>query len=249
MSRKRRAQLRALVDELARQYPEVPNPAALIESGAVRVDGWVRTSLRTRIRVGASITIAVPRELRGEAKLRSALVALAVDVRERIAVDVGAAAGGFTQALLRAGAAKVYAVDAGYGQLRGALRQDQRVVNLERTNLGDLDRRLVPDPIDVVTIDLSYLALAAAVPQLDRIGFARDADGVMLVKPQFELRRPAQPASAELPDAVATAAAALRTCGWQVVASVESEVRGARGSVEFFVHARRGGPGRPDLVS
>jgi len=101
--------------------------------------------------------------LRGEAKLRAALSGFGVGVTGRVCLDLGAAAGGFTRVLLEAGAARVYAVDAGFGQLLGSLRQDPRVVNLEATNVAALDTALVPDAIELVTIDVSYLALAAAV--------------------------------------------------------------------------------------
>ena len=116
-----------------------------------------------------------------------------VRVEGRTALDAGAAAGGFTTVLLERGARRVYAVDAGHGQLRGALRQDARVVNLERTNLGDLGPHVVPDPVDLITLDLSYLSLAAAVPQLEGVRLADDADLVALVKPMFELALPSPP--------------------------------------------------------
>src|SRR5262245_23079822 len=106
-----------------------------------------------------------PVALRGEAKLRHGLRAMAVPVEGRVALDVGAAAGGFTRVLLEAGAVRVYAVDAGHGQLLGSLRQDPRVVALERTNLGALTLELVPDVVEVVTMDLSYLPVARAAPQ------------------------------------------------------------------------------------
>jgi 23S rRNA (cytidine1920-2'-O)/16S rRNA (cytidine1409-2'-O)-methyltransferase len=163
----------------------------------------------------------------------------AVDVHGRIALDVGAAAGGFTRALLAAGAARVYAVDAGSGQLLGSLRQDPRVVNLERTNLGELERGLVLERVDVVTIDVSYLSLADAVPQLDAVELAAAADLVALVKPQFELGLAEPPRPEQLPLALAHALAGIETAGWRVLADCESPVRGARGAVEFFVHARR----------
>src|SRR5207248_8695281 len=113
----------------------------------------------------AAVLVSGPPLLRGETKLRAALAAFDVSVAGRVALDVGAAAGGFTRALLAAGARRVYAVDAGYGQLLGSLRQDPRVVNLEATNLGELSVDLIPDQVELVTLDLSYLALAAAVPQ------------------------------------------------------------------------------------
>src|SRR5207302_2622448 len=151
------------------------------------VDGIVRTNPATLVRAGASISLREDVVLRGERKLEAALAAFALDVRGRVALDAGAAAGGFTRILLAAGARRVYAVDAGHGQLLGSLRQDPRVVNLEATNLGDLTRELVPDTIEVVTLDLSYLALADAVPQLEALRLDPQADAVALVKPQFEL--------------------------------------------------------------
>jgi len=160
-------------------------------------------------------------------------------VAGRVAIDVGASAGGFTRVLLEAGARRVYAVDAGHGQLLGSLRQDPRVVNLERTNLGELDRARVPDPIEAVTIDVSYLALARAVPQLARIELAAGADLIALVKPMFELGLAAPPPDDRLAEALARAEAGVRAAGWDVLASIESPVRGQGGAVELLLHARR----------
>jgi 23S rRNA (cytidine1920-2'-O)/16S rRNA (cytidine1409-2'-O)-methyltransferase len=177
--------------------------------------------------------------LRGEAKLRAALQAFDVRVGGRIALDVGAAAGGFTRVLLAEGATRVYAVDAGHGQLLGSLRQDPRVVNLEATNVAQLDERVIPEMVDVVTIDVSYLSLASAVAQLDRVRFAADADLVGLVKPMFELRLGAAPND---PDRVAAAGAraadGLTQAGWDVAGLIPSPVRGARGASEMLLHAR-----------
>ena len=178
--------------------------------------------------------------LRGEAKLQAALDAFAVDVSDRMALDVGAAAGGFTTVLLRAGAARVYAVDAGHGQLLGSLRQDARVVNLEATNVAQLDGDVVPDVIDVITIDVSYLALADAVAQLDRVCVAPDADLIGLVKPMFELRRATAPVDDESVEAAADRAiAGIEAAGWRVLGRIPSPVRGARGAPEMLLHARR----------
>jgi 23S rRNA (cytidine1920-2'-O)/16S rRNA (cytidine1409-2'-O)-methyltransferase len=130
----------------------------------VLVDGRPIDNPRSLVRKGARITLRVEASLRGEAKLRAALAAFGVSPAGRVALDLGAAAGGFTRVLLQAGASRVYAVDAGYGQLLGSLRQDQRVVVLERVNLGDLDTSCVPEAIELFTIDLSYLSLHEAVP-------------------------------------------------------------------------------------
>lgn len=204
------------------------------------VDGRIVTNPRSLVRHDAAVVIDAPRPLRGEGKLAAALAAFQVPLAGRIALDLGAAAGGFTRVLLAAGAQRVYAVDAGHGQLLGSLRRDPRVVNLERTNLGELDCHLVPDRIDVVTLDLSYLSIAAAVAQLDRLALAADADLVALVKPMFELRLaepPRDPAS--LREALRRASAGVEAAGWRVAGSVESPTPGARGALELLLHARR----------
>ena len=192
-------------------------------------------------------TLALPprQPLRGEAKLRAALDAFGVDPRGKVALDVGAAAGGFTTALLGAGARLVYAVDAGHGQLLGSLRQDPRVVNLEATNVALLDTRLVPDSVELVTVDVSYLALAEAVRQLDRVGFATGAELVGLVKPMFELRLATAPVDlASVEAATRAAAEGVEHAGWQVLATIPSPVTGARGAREALLFAVR----KPGLI-
>jgi 23S rRNA (cytidine1920-2'-O)/16S rRNA (cytidine1409-2'-O)-methyltransferase len=165
-------------------------------------------------------------------------------VSGRICVDLGAAAGGFTRVLLERGAAKVVAVDAGHGQLRGALRSHARVLNLERTNVSDLGGA-VPRcwDVEVVTMDLSYLSLAEAVPQLEALRLAPDAELVALVKPMFELRL-AEPPTDErrLRAALKAARRGVERVGrWVVVATMPSPAPGARGAREWLLHARRSG--------
>jgi len=235
-----RLRLRRLVDELARTHPAIENPDAAISRGLVLVGGRVVTNPESRVPAGAPVTLLRAQLPRGQAKLDSALVAFAVDVRDRVALDAGAAAGGFTRALLAAGARRVYAVDAGFGQLPGSLRQDPRVVNRERTNLGELDTELVPDDLELVTLDLSYLALAEAVPQLARLRLAPGCGLVALVKPQFELHLPAPPRDNRLLEqARGRATAGIADAGWTVIGSIRSPYPGGRGAVEFFVYARK----------
>ena len=177
--------------------------------------------------------------LRGEAKLQAALDGFHVAVAGRNALDVGASAGGFTRVLLRAGARRVYAVDVGHGQLLGSLRQDPRVVTLEATNVSQLDDRLIADVIGVVTVDVSYLALAAAVAQLDRVRFEDGADLIGLVKPMFELRLATAPDDPALvAEAAERAAAGIAAAGWLVCGRMASPVLGARGAREMLLHAR-----------
>jgi 23S rRNA (cytidine1920-2'-O)/16S rRNA (cytidine1409-2'-O)-methyltransferase len=231
--------LRPLARELARRFPDLADPELAVVAGVVLVDGIPNRNPRSLVGPGASLTLQRPVALRGEAKLRHALHEFAVPVAGRVALDVGAAAGGFTRVLLEAGAARVYAVDAGHGQLLGSLRQDPRVVALERTNLGALGRRLVPDRVEVVTMDLSYLPIAQAAPQLDAVRLSQAADLVALVKPQHELGLGRPAGEEQVAKAVEHARAGLTATGWGVAGAIPSPVLGARGAVEWLLHARR----------
>jgi 23S rRNA (cytidine1920-2'-O)/16S rRNA (cytidine1409-2'-O)-methyltransferase len=233
---------RRLVDEVARCLPEVGDPLAAIIDGLVLVDRSTVTNPASVVRPGSVVTMVRRDPLRGEAKLTFALTTFGVAVEDRVCLDVGAAAGGFTRVLLAAGARRVYAVDAGHGQLVGSLRQDPRVVDLEATNLGALTAHLVPDPIDVFTVDLSYLSLTDALPQLDLVAISAGADLVALVKPMFELALPQPPPAddaAAHTAARARAAAGAGAAGWNVLAVADSPVTGAHGAREHLLHARR----------
>ncbi len=229
-----------LLEEVRRSRPDIADPLEAIRSGHVLINGIAVTNPASLVRPGSSMVLRRTVPLRGEAKLKAALLAFGVPVRGRVALDIGAATGGFTRALLAAGARRVYAVDAGVGQLLGSLRQDPSVVNLEGTNIADLSRTLVPEPVEVITIDVSYLSLASAVHQLGVITLASGADLVGLVKPMFELRLKAAPADqSSLDEALARAGAGIAAAGWKVLASIDSPMRGARGAREMLIHARR----------
>lgn len=231
-----------LRDEVLRQRPDIDlgNLDHLVTAGHVRVDGRVVLNTDARVNRGCALVVVPDRPLRGVEKLGHALDRFGVPVAGRVVLDVGAAAGGFTQALLHRAAARVYAVDAGYGQLLGSLRQDTRVVNLEATNVADLDPATVPEPLGGVTVDVSYLSLAGAVACLDRVVFRPDAWLAGLVKPMFELGRPSLPATtADFTAAVDHAVAGVEEAGWRVRTTAESAVRGSNGSTEFFVIAGR----------
>ena len=228
-----------LLHALHAVHPNLADAEDEIRAGRVTVDGIPVTNPRSLVDPTASVRLVEPQVLRGEVKLGRALDHFQIDVASRVALDVGAAAGGFTKALLAAGAKRVYAVDAGHGQLVGSLRQDERVVNLEATNLSELSRDRVPEEVEVVTIDVSYLSLANAVPQLASVAFAPAADLVALVKPMFELKLPALPPDERLPEAVEAAVKGIERAEWKVLATMPSMVRGAHDAVEFLIHARR----------
>jgi 23S rRNA (cytidine1920-2'-O)/16S rRNA (cytidine1409-2'-O)-methyltransferase len=233
--------LRTLQDEVAYRFPGLDDPVEAIEAGEVLVGGFPVRNPASMVRPGASVALRSAQPLRGARKLEPALDRFKVAVEGRIALDLGAAAGGFTSVLLARGASRVYAVDAGHGQLLGSLRQDPRVVNLESTNLSELRTGLVPDPLELVTMDLSNLAVARAVPQLDGDLMAARVDLVALVKPMFELGLAQLPTSeAQLAEALEKAGAGVEAAGWEVVGRMRSPALGARGAVEFFLHARRG---------
>jgi 23S rRNA (cytidine1920-2'-O)/16S rRNA (cytidine1409-2'-O)-methyltransferase len=240
VGRNGRARLRKVRDELLRAYPSMRDVDASILRGEVIVDGRIIFNPASLVRENAAITLRLPKPLRGEEKLRAALDSFEIDTVDRVALDVGAAAGGFTRVLLQAGARRVYAVDAGHGQLVGSLRQDSRVINLEATNLGVLNRKIVPDEIEIITVDLSYLSLSDAVPQLETVRIAHNADAIALVKPQFELSLPEPPSDrARLTKALTKARDGFVSSGWLVPEWMESPVRGRHGSIEFLLHAKR----------
>lgn len=235
-----KTRFRGVVAHVQAMRPDLVDVVAAITDRRVLVDGRVVDNPNAQVRADAAVVVRANGVLRGEVKLRGALDAFELDVVGRIALDAGASTGGFTRVLLDAGASRVYAVDAGHGQLLGSLRQNDRVVNLESTNLGDLSRDVVVDTIETFTLDLSYLAIAAAVPQLESVMIADDADLVALVKPMFELGLEAPPADrARLHGAVERAAEGIERGPWTVVGRAASPVRGSNGAVEFFVHARR----------
>ncbi len=243
MSRKHRAPFVALVQLLAHHRPTLPDPAQAVAEGRVLVDGRTITNPRARVRRDARLELLTPRPLRGHTKLTTALDALGLDVADAVCLDVGAAAGGFTAALLDRGASRVYAVDAGFGQLAGRLRVDPRVVNLERTNLSELDESIVDEPIDVVTMDLSYLSAARAVGQLESVRYATDARLLVLVKPTFELQARSVVTDADsVREALRIAIDAVGLHAWHVTACTIPAVTGAGGAVEAFLLATRTSP-------
>jgi 23S rRNA (cytidine1920-2'-O)/16S rRNA (cytidine1409-2'-O)-methyltransferase len=228
-----------LLQRLRQVRPDVVAPEVLIRRGRVFVEGIPVVNPRALIPEGKTVAVHDPEPLRGQLKLGVALEVFHVEVGGAVALDAGAAAGGFTQTLLDAGAQRVYAVDVGHGQLRGWLRQDPRVVVLERTNISLLDTSFVPGLLNVITLDLSYASIAEAVPQLDRLDIADGADLLALVKPMFELGLPALPSAEKHKAAVEHAAWGVEDAGWRVMAVTRSPVIGGRGAVEFWLHAKR----------
>ncbi|MCZ7667349.1 MAG: TlyA family RNA methyltransferase [Chloroflexi bacterium] len=176
------------IDKLLVERELAPTRAkgqALILAGEVFVNGERIDKAGTAVPHDAEITLKTPLPYvgRGGYKLAGALAEFGVAVNGRFCADVGACTGGFTDVLLQAGAAKVFAIDVGYGQLDWKLRQDERVVVMERTNARYLEA--LPDPVSFVSIDVSFISLKLILPAVQK-WLTADADIVMLIKPQFE---------------------------------------------------------------
>lgn len=220
---------------------------ALILSGAVLVDGRPVDKAGTPIRDEAVIRIRgeeMPYVSRGGLKLRGALDALGVSAAGLIALDVGASTGGFTDHLLQSGAAKVYAVDVGYGQLAWKLREDPRVVNIERTNIRHYDGAGITDGIDLAVLDTSFISLKVIIPAVLRL-IKDGALIVALIKPQFEVEKGEvgdhgvvrEPALHQR--VLAEIEAFCRNLGLMVLGTCESPLRGPAGNREFFICLRK----------
>jgi len=224
---------------------------ALVMAGRVSVDGRRADKPGAPVRAGAAVTVeAGPSHVgRGAAKLEGALDALAVDPRGRIALDVGASTGGFTETLLARGAVRVYAVDVGRGQLHERLRTDPRVVVRDRVNARDLSPADVPEPCSLATVDVSFISARKILPALLRV-LAPDAELVVLVKPQFEVGRFQVGRGGIVKDpalhlqALRDVAFVAQDLGYAVRGACPSPVPGAEGNRELFLHLVRGGPRR-----
>lgn len=183
---------------------------------------------------------------RGGEKLNAALTTFAVEVAGRRALDAGAATGGFTDALLRAGAASVVAVDVAYGQFDWGLRNDQRVQLLERTNVRSLDAAAIGEPVSVIVADLSFIDLRKVRAAFDAVA-TPDADAILLVKPQFELPRERIPRGGVVREPSDwLAAMTLVVDGyapeWGLRDATPSPIVGPKGNREFLLWLTRGHP-------
>jgi 23S rRNA (cytidine1920-2'-O)/16S rRNA (cytidine1409-2'-O)-methyltransferase len=227
--------------------------ADLIAAGQVRVSGQTAAKAATQVAQDAAITIqrqdSGPDYVsRGGHKLAGALAAFhGLLVTGRRCLDAGASTGGFTDVLLRAGAAHVVAADVGYGQLAWNLRSDPRVTVLDRVNVRSLRPDQVGAPPELVTADLSFISLTQVLPALAACA-APDADFVLLTKPQFEVGKGRVGAKGVVRDpdqraeAVAAVAQAALDIGLGVCGVIASPLPGPSGNVEYFLWLRRGAP-------
>src|SRR6202023_2976492 len=226
--------------------PSRQRAQAMVRAGLVRVagEGAGRPGQLGSPDVGIDLPRTKEFVSRGGEKLTAALDAFGIDPTGRVGLDVGASTGGFTDVLLRRGASAVVAVDVGYGQLAWSLRQDPRVIVLERVNIRHLDRLLVP--ADLAVIDVSFISLRLVLPRVREL-LSPPGDVVALVKPQFEVGRGAVGKGGVVrdPEQHRRVLRELRqfaeSNGYLVAGEIPSPILGAKGNREFLVHLRRNG--------
>ncbi len=237
------------LDQLMTERRLVPSRSRardLILRGLVTVNG--RPVMRAGFTAPEDAEIAIAEDWsgyvsRGNLKLIAALQAFGFDAAGRTALDIGASTGGFTQALLQAGAARVYAVDVGTGQLHASLREDSRVTVLEDTDARTLDRSVISRPIDAITADVSFISLTKVLPAVFALAVP-GAWAVLLVKPQFEAGREAV-GKGGIVKSEAARAEALASVerfvtaqpGWRQVEGMVSPITGQSGNIEYLLGA------------
>ncbi|MEB3221850.1 MAG: TlyA family RNA methyltransferase [Candidatus Sericytochromatia bacterium] len=220
---------------------------AAIMAGLVKVGGQVATKAGLPVGPEAAVEVAGeahPYVSRGGLKLERALAAFGVDPAGRVVLDAGASTGGFTDLCLQRGARRVYAVDVGYGQLAWSLRQDPRVVVMERTNVRHLTAEALEEPPSLIVADLSFISLDKVLPAFVAL-LAPGGEAITLIKPQFEVGKGqtdggvvrAPRAHRDVLARVVGQAAAL---GWGLVGLTASPIKGPEGNIEFLAHWRPG---------
>ncbi len=216
---------------------------ALIMAGKVAVEGRIVDKPGTKVEADAEIQVRggdQPYVSRGGLKLEGALAAFEIDPRGMVVMDVGASTGGFTDCVLQRGAIRVYAVDVGYGNLAWKLRQDRRVVNLERKNIRYLGREEIPEEMDLILVDTSFISIEKFLPHL--VGFLKDEGRIVgLIKPQFEVGKGEVGKGGVVRDTtlhqkvIDRISEFSREHDLSILGVVESPLLGPKGNREFFI--------------
>lgn len=229
--------------------PSRERAKALIMAGQVVVDDHLADKAGLMVSDTAEIRLKgepLPYVSRGGLKLAEGLKVFGIEVEGLCAIDVGASTGGFTDCLLQRGAKKVYAVDVGYGQLAWKLREDPRVVNMEKTNIRYLEPELLPELPDIAVIDASFISLDKVLPQTLRL-IKEDGVIVALIKPQFEVGRGQvgkggvvrdEKKHQEVVEGITELAKGL---GLRVLGVCDSPILGPKGNKEFLIHLQKQG--------
>ena len=216
---------------------------ALILAGRVAVEGLELPKAGAMVSeaVGLTLKEAPPFVSRGGEKLAGALEHFAISPAGKVALDTGASTGGFTHCLLIRGAKRVYAVDVGYGQLDASLRNDPRVTVLDRVNIRHLPKEAIPEPIDLATLDLSFISLTLVLPKILEF-LAPGGEILAMVKPQFEVGKGQVGKGGVVRDlelqqaTVARVAAAAAALGLKVSPAFPAPLKGPKGNQEYFLY-------------
>jgi 23S rRNA (cytidine1920-2'-O)/16S rRNA (cytidine1409-2'-O)-methyltransferase len=221
---------------------------ALIMEGKVFANGMPAVKAGSMVPLDALIDMKgedLKYVSRGGLKLEAAINSFNIDLSGKIAMDVGSSTGGFTDVMLQGGAQRVYCVDVGYGQLAWKLRQDPRVVLIERMNIRYLERDKIPDKIDIATIDVSFISLGKVVPKVIEF-LSEKGELVALVKPQFEVGKGEVGKGGIVKDEEKRLAVIERVkeefgaLGLSVVGVITSPITGQKGNVEYLIYCVRG---------
>ena len=226
-----------------------------IMSGLVFVDGQRADKPGMQVSPDASVEVkgaALPYVSRGGLKLEKALKVFPIDPSGLTCIDCGASTGGFTDVLLKNGAAKVYSVDVGYGQLAWCLRQDERVINMERTNIRYISSEQIPEPIDLAVMDLSFISIKLVLPAV--CSLLKDGGELMcLIKPQFEAGREEVGKKGVVRDKAVHLAVIesilefAPSVGMAVRGLDFSPIKGPEGNREYLCYMKKGGEAAPDI--
>lgn len=220
---------------------------AVIMAGQVYVDHQKADKPGTSYPVTAQVELRgplMPYVSRGGLKLEKAMQSFGLRLEGKIAMDIGASTGGFTDCMLQNGAVKVYSVDVGYGQLAWKLRNDPRVINLERTNIRYVTREQVPDPVEFVSMDVSFISLKLVLPVAEKL-MAEDAEAVCLIKPQFEAGRENVGKKGVVRDSKVHAQVIqgivdyVTTIGFSVLGLTYSPIKGPEGNIEYLLYIKK----------
>ncbi len=219
-----------------------------VMSGLVFVNGQRADKPGMQVSPDVNVEVkgtALPYVSRGGLKLEKALKVFPIDVNGKVCIDCGASTGGFTDVLLKNGAAKVYSVDVGYGQLAWSLRNDERVVNMERTNIRYISSEQIPEPLDICVMDLSFISVKLVLPAVCAL-LKDDAQLVCLIKPQFEAGREEVGKKGVVRDkavhlsVVESVLSFAPTVGMTVMGLDFSPIKGPEGNREYLCYMKKG---------